>query len=121
MIETHDLFLRAVAIPAETNKTKKENGRKITAPKERDDPSWPDVLVIDTESRTPVDQSLTFGVWQRCRLVGEKYGVNIPSILYTSILRLRNLILDLIFTTTSVARKFSHTAGANARFHLTKN
>ena len=35
-----------------------------------DEPKWPDVLAFDTESRITVDQSLTFGVWQRCKLVG---------------------------------------------------
>ena len=34
-----------------------------------------DVLAFDTESRITVDQSLTFGVWRRCKLVGQNYEV----------------------------------------------
>lgn len=73
MIETHDLFLRAIAIPAETKKKKKGNNPGTIDHNDHEDPRWPEVLAIDTESRTTVDQSLTFGVWRRCKLVGEKY------------------------------------------------
>jgi len=75
MIETHDLFLRALAVPAAKKKKKTKDGEKF----ERyvaDEPKWPDTVVaFDTESRITVDQSLTFGVWRRCKLVGQKYEV----------------------------------------------
>src|SRR5713226_504803 len=77
MIETHDLFLRALAVPVATKKKKKrakngEEGESYAA----DEPKWPDtVIAFDTESRVTVDQSLTFGVWRRCKLVGDRHEV----------------------------------------------
>jgi hypothetical protein len=74
MTETHDLFLRAVAVP----KTKKRGKKK--KPKDGEEGSneqkWPEhVLVVDTESRLGVGQTLTFGVWRRCKLASDKYVV----------------------------------------------
>ena len=73
MVETHDLFLRALAVP----KTKKKGKKKKTiSGEEPNEQEWPEhVLVIDTESRLGVGQTLTFGVWKRCRLAGDKYVV----------------------------------------------
>jgi hypothetical protein len=78
VIETHDLFLRALAVPIKKQKnTKKKQtanngaGDKNNENYQLDEPKWPEVLAFDTESRTTVDQSLTFGVWQRCKLVGQ--------------------------------------------------
>jgi len=63
MVETHDLFLRALAVP----KTKKKGKKKKTiSGEEPNEQEWPEhVLVIDTESRLGVGQTLTFGVWKR--------------------------------------------------------
>ena len=75
MIETHDLFLRALAVPIEKKKKKKtantEDDNNVL-----DEPTWPDtVLAFDSEGRVTVDQSLTLSVWQRCRLVSGVYEV----------------------------------------------
>src|SRR5579864_7175050 len=80
MIETHDLFLRALAVPLERKTRKKKEKRKShskeTETSINDEPKWPDyVLAFDTESRITVDQSLTFGVWQLCKLNGQNYEV----------------------------------------------
>src|SRR5690348_8286770 len=80
MIETHDLFLRALAVPLERKTRKKKEKRKShskeTETPINDEPKWPDyVLAFDTESRITVDQSLTFGVWRLCKLVGESYEI----------------------------------------------
>jgi hypothetical protein len=75
MIETHDLFLRALAVPAAKKKKKTkdgEEGERYLA----DEPKWPDtVIAFDTESRITVDQSLTFGVWRLCKSVEQKYEI----------------------------------------------
>jgi hypothetical protein len=75
VIETHDLYLRALAVPKEKKKGKdKDKGKDENYV--ADEPRWPaTVLALDTESRTTVDQSLTFGVWRRCKLIGESYEV----------------------------------------------
>ncbi len=76
MIETHDLYLRALAIPILKSRKKKKPAQ--FAKRETDDATeqtWPEILAFDTETRITVDQSLTFGVWRRCRLVGQNYEV----------------------------------------------
>src|SRR6267142_6980329 len=86
MIETHDLFLRALAVPAEKKKKRKKANSLSTEEDERvviDEPKWPEhILAFDTESRTTVDQFLTFGVWRCCKLVGQNYQVIEEGILY---------------------------------------
>ena len=69
MSETHDLFLRALAVPVGRDKKKKTETNTSSTAQDKtsivDEPKWPDyILVFDTESRTTVDQSLTFGVWR---------------------------------------------------------
>ena|SRR5256885_8015620 len=105
MIETHDLFLRAIAIPAETKKRKnekKEKNANVTDSIRVNDPRWPDVLAIDTESRTTVDQSLTFGVWRRCSLVKEKYEIVEEGIFYADDLPARELKVLTTYMETAV-------------------
>src|SRR5689334_21666382 len=81
MIETHDLFLRALAVPI-LKKKKKAKRAERSSGYGVDERKWPDVLVIDTEGRTTVDQSLTFGVWKRAKLSGETYEVIEEGIFY---------------------------------------
>jgi len=93
MIETHDLFLRALAVPIEKKKKKKKK-RSAHSKGENDalgEPKWPDVLAFDTESRVTVDQSLTLGVWRRCKLVGESYKVTEEGIFYADDLPAQDL------------------------------
>jgi hypothetical protein len=76
IIETHDLYLRALAVPVAKTKKKKTKDSEEGESNVAYEPKWPDtILAFDTESRITVDQSLMFGVWQRCKLVGENYEV----------------------------------------------
>src|SRR5713101_9086337 len=102
MIETHDLFLRALAVPIEKKKKKRTtdtNGENNVL----DEPKWPDVLAIDTESRITVDQSLTFGVWRRCKLVGQKYEVVEEGIFYADDLPAKELKVLKTYMETAVS------------------
>ncbi len=102
ILETHDLFLRAIAIPAEMkNKTREKPSPED--PQGSADPSWPEVLVIDTETRTPVDQCLTFGVWQRGRLVGGNYEVIEEGIFYADDLPAREFEVLTKYMETAIS------------------
>ena len=83
MVETHDLFLRALAVPivAEKARTKGfQEGGHHYSPDER---KWPlDVIAFDTETRLTVDQSLTIGVWKHAKLNGGIYEVIEEGIFY---------------------------------------
>ena len=103
MIETHDLFLRAIAVPVEMRKAKSRKEFKSDDPQGTDDPSWPEVLAIDTETRLSVDQSLTFGVWRRCRLLAENYEVMEEGIFYADDLPARELKVLKSYTETAVS------------------
>jgi hypothetical protein len=92
VIETHDLYLRALAIPILKSRRKKKTAQ--IAKRETDDatdPKWPEVLAFDTESRTTVDQSLTFGVWRRGKLVGQNYEIFEEGIFYADDLPAKDL------------------------------
>jgi len=74
--ERHDLFLRALAVM--------RNQKTMKRPRVDTDPKWPEhVLAFDTETRTSADQSLTFGVYRRCLLVGDSYEVKEEGIWYS--------------------------------------
>ena len=87
MIETHDLYLRALAIPVVKKKKKKDTKAAVI----HEEPKWPEVLAVDTESRIALDQSLTFGVWRRCNLVGQSYEVVEEGIFYADDLPAKEL------------------------------
>ena len=71
MSETHDIFLRAIALPT---KGKKRKGKRKRSARAGNDPKWPKfALVFDTETRITADQSLTFGVYRLCTLEGDSY------------------------------------------------
>jgi hypothetical protein len=100
MIETHDLFLRAIAVPVEKKK-KKTRKRNISTGYE---PKWPDsVLAFDTESRITVDQSLTVGVWRRCKLAGQTYEVIEEGIFYADDLSARDLKVLTTYMETAIS------------------
>jgi len=66
---------------AATVRLSRPGGRKRVHRKEGD--KWPDhALVFDTETRITADQSLTFGVYRRCELAGDKYNVAEEGIFY---------------------------------------
>jgi hypothetical protein len=102
--ETHDLFLRAIAVPlAKKKKTKKTKDGEENESHAPDEPKWPDtVLVFDTESRITVDQSLTFGVWRRCKLMGENYEVIEEGILHADDLPAKDLKILKTYMETAV-------------------
>jgi hypothetical protein len=83
--EAHDLFLRALAVPIAKERKEKKKVKDAGESElcSADEPKWPDtVLAFDTESRTTTDQSLTFGVWRLCRLIGGVYEVTEEGIFY---------------------------------------
>ena len=72
MKTTHDVFVRAYAVPKKQIKKarQKNNSESKNARK------WPEfALIFDTETRITADQSLTFGVFRLCELKNEKYTV----------------------------------------------
>ena len=77
MTQVHDIFVRAYAVATKEKKERKKASRKV------EDPKWPEhALVFDTETRITADQSLTFGVYRLCELVGDRYVVMQEGILY---------------------------------------
>jgi hypothetical protein len=83
MTETHDLYLRALAVPVKKPKrqdktTSKDNVNSESSVDEVDDEgTWPDyILATDTESRITIDQSLTFGVYRLCKLVCKPFEIH---------------------------------------------
>ncbi len=75
MTEAHELFLRAYIVSA--------NQKKISKPKHDFRAKWPKhALVFDTETRTTVDQSLTFGVYRCCEQVSGIYKGTEEGIFY---------------------------------------
>jgi hypothetical protein len=104
VIETHDLYLRALAIQVVKSRKKKKTTHIATL--KTDDvmePKWPEILAFDTESRITVDQSLTFGVWRRCKLVGKKYEVLEEGIFYADDLPAKDLNVLKAYTETAVS------------------
>jgi|SRR5271155_408075 len=74
MTDSHDIFLRAHTVVPE-KKQKKRNqpaGKEAPWPEE---PPWPDrILCFDCETSThDAAQTLNFGVYRICRLVGHRY------------------------------------------------
>src|SRR6266566_5682077 len=94
----HDLFVRAYAVSAEENKKSKKTARK------NDEPKWPQrALVFDTETRITADQSLTFGVYRLCELVGGYYKTTQEGIFHTDDLpkKERGAIAEYLVTAVS--------------------
>jgi hypothetical protein len=104
VIETHDLYLRALAIPVAKSR-KKEKAAQIAKVETDDDmePKWPEVVAFDTESGITVDQSLTFGVWRRCKLVGQNYEVIEEGIFYADDLPAKDLKVLKTYMETAVS------------------
>jgi hypothetical protein len=108
-IETHPLFLRALVVPVAKKKKRKKIKDAVDDESTRREPKWPDtVLVFDTESRTTVDQSLTIGVWRRCKLVGQNYEVVEEGIFHADDLPVKDLKILKTYMETAIsdARSF---------------
>ena len=97
MTHVHDIFVRAYVVA-----TEKKKGRK-SAPK-NDDPKWPQhALVFDTETRITADQSLTFGVYRLCELVGNCYRVTQEGIFYADDLPAKDLEVLAAYQQTAIS------------------
>jgi len=77
MNQIHDIFVRGYAITADQKPNTKRKSSRGNDPK-----LSRYVLVLDTETRTTPDQSLTFGVFRLCELKGNKYFVIREGIFY---------------------------------------
>ncbi len=66
----HDLYLRAhIVVPGAQDEEKGQPTKRSRAPK-----LWPDyALIWDTETMLDLQQTLNFGVWRFCQLVGTEY------------------------------------------------
>ena len=92
--ERHDIFLRALALPREKSKKRKKTKRKARPSSDgaNDKFVWPEyALIFDTECRITPDQSLTFGVYRLCTLVGDSYQVPEEGLFYDDNLPPREL------------------------------
>jgi hypothetical protein len=73
----YEIFLRAYVVRADSKRKRKGE------PRQDNSPNWPKyALVIDTETRVTTDQSLTFGVYRSCTLVGESYTLTEEGVFY---------------------------------------
>jgi hypothetical protein len=96
MMETHDIFLRAYLVSKKKKKMKK--------PRHDFRAKWPThALVFDTETRTTVDQSLTFGVYRRCEREHEIYKVTEEGIFYADDLSAKELKILQTYVRTGVS------------------
>src|SRR5580698_2067876 len=87
MAENHDIFLRAYVIPVNPKRKRK---RKPPYWREKESKWPPQALVIDTETRITADQSLTFGVYRLCELIGNEYTLIQEGIFYADDLPARD-------------------------------
>src|SRR5438552_14010334 len=107
MIETHDIFLRALAVSdkektlAVPDKEKKHKGKhKRSAITNK----WPEyALVFDTETRITADQSLTFGVWRRCQLMDGSYVCTEEGIFYADDLPTKERKVLEVYVRTAIS------------------
>jgi hypothetical protein len=109
MSEPHDIFLRALAVPAKKKKKHKGRGKRRRRTRANNRRKWPKhALVFDTETRTTADQSLTFGVYRLCALVNGSYVVIEEGIFYADDLRAkdRKVIENYLRTAVSDVASF---------------
>jgi hypothetical protein len=79
----HDIFLRALAVPAKEKKKHKGRSKRKRRTRANNRRKWPKhALVFDTETRITADQSLSFGVYRLCALVNGSYAVKEEGIFY---------------------------------------
>jgi len=82
MKQTHDIFVRAYAIPAEQQDKRKKKGASM--PLSGEESKWPKkALIFDTQSRITPDQSLTFGVYRLCDLIDGEYVPREEGVFYS--------------------------------------
>src|SRR5437762_13204676 len=106
MVQTHDIFLRALAVAPDKKKRKGTYRHSTPA---ADDSKWSNLaLVFDTESRITADQSLTFGVYQLCELVNDNYMLIEEGIFYADDLppKERTVLKNYVRTAVSDVASF---------------
>lgn len=78
--ERRDIFLRAhTAKIVQKQPRKSKRTKKMSLPEK-----WPErALIFDTETRTTLDQRLTFAIYRICRLAGDKYLCEEEGLVYS--------------------------------------
>jgi hypothetical protein len=106
MTPSHDIFVRAYAVP---KSEKKNNGGQKRKSRTNNPPKWPSyALIFDTETRVTADQSLTFGVFRVCELKGAKYVATREGLFYADDLPVkdRKILEDYARTAISDVKSF---------------
>ncbi len=100
MKTTHDIFVRAYAVPAEQKKQKKQKSRSRAS----GGPKWTQyALVFDTETCITPDQSLTFGVYRRCELLNGSYRTTQEGIFHADDLSKKHLDIVLEYIASAIS------------------
>jgi|SRR5271156_294345 len=95
--QKHDIFLRAHAVVADDKKKHNHN------PLSDEESKWPQhTLVFDTETRITADQSLTFGVYRRCKLRRDRYEITEEGIFHADELPLNELHVLKTYMDTAI-------------------
>ncbi len=105
----HDIFLRALAVPAKKKKKHQGRGKRKRRTRAINGRKWPKhALMFDTETRITADQSLTFGVYRLCALVNGSYAVTEEGIFYADELAAkdRKIIENYLRTAVSDVASF---------------
>lgn len=98
MKATHDIFVRAYAVPV---KRKSKKSRVIAG---HFSDKWPRrALVFDTETKTTPDQSLTFGVYRLCELVDGHYKTTQEGVFYADDLPEKDRKVLIRYASTAIS------------------
>lgn len=101
MSDTHDVFVRAYAVPTKQESISEQRNSGSWNKKR---PKWPlFALIFDTETRITADQSLTFGVFRSCELKNNKYSVMREGLFYADDLPAKDRKLIENYARTAVS------------------
>jgi hypothetical protein len=100
----HDLYLRAhIVVTGEKEEQAEKPPKRSRSPK-----LWPDyALVWDTETTLDLDQTLNFGVWRFCQLVGTEYVAIQEGIFYRDGLAAKDIETILAYKRRHVANSLA--------------
>jgi hypothetical protein len=106
----HDLYLRAhIVVTGEKEKQAEKPPKRSRSPK-----LWPDyALVWDTETMLDLNQTLNFGVWRFCQLVGTEYVAIQEGIFYRDGLAAKDIRTILAYKRQRLADHLA--AGADTK------
>jgi hypothetical protein len=123
MVQTRDIFLRALAVAPDKEKRK---GTYRPSTPAADDSKWSKVvLIFDTESRITADQSLTFGVYRLCERVHDNYRLVEEGLFYAGDLppkertELKNYVRTAVSDVASFPPRFPLYSRSDAGQNLT--